>query len=60
MDDIRAQLVGCPGYEDGYRCTVIPGLHEIPRPGGEPVTVISTEAGDLLCVPSHYVRPRES
>jgi hypothetical protein len=52
---IKVKVVGVPGYPDEFRATIIPGLHEVPQPGEEPVTVISTEAGEILVVPSSSI-----
>lgn len=50
------KVVGAPGYPEEFRAVLIPGLHEVPQPGEAPVSVISTEAGELLAVPSDTVR----
>lgn len=46
-----------PGYTDEFKAVVIPGLHKIPTPGSPDrlVTVISTEAGELLAVESRHI-----
>lgn len=49
------KVVGAPGYPEEFRAVLIPGLHEVPQPGEAPVSVISTEAGELLAVPSDTV-----
>lgn len=42
-----------PGFVDGFTATVIPGMDEVPAVDDRgPVAVISTEAGELLVVPS--------
>lgn len=56
----RVKIVGLPGYVEEFRAVIIPGLHRVPQPGEQPVTVISTEAGELLCVPSSTVRDPET
>jgi len=51
-----AEINGLAGYPDGYKVTVIPGLHGIESTyEDEFVTVASTQAGELLVVPSKYV-----
>ena len=45
-----------PGYVDRFRATLIPGLHRIVSArGAEPVSVVSTEAGEVLAVESRHV-----
>lgn len=57
----RVKIVGAPGFTEEFRAVIIPGLHMVPQTGSrEPVTVISTEAGELLCVPSSTVRDPET
>lgn len=50
----HVKVVGAPGYPEEFRAVLIPGLHEIP--GESPVSVISTEAGEILAVPSESVQ----
>lgn len=45
-------LFGHVGYADGFKATLIPGLHKIPSDSGGDVSVISTEAGEVLAVKS--------
>lgn len=40
---------GWPEARDGV---VIPGLHEVPRAGDEPVSIVSLDNGEIHCVPS--------
>lgn len=42
------------GYPEQFRATLIPGLHKISS-RGELVSVVSTEAGEVLAVPSRNV-----
>lgn len=45
-----------PGFTDRFRAILIPGLHKVSSPpGAEPVSVISTEAGEVLAVQSRHV-----
>jgi hypothetical protein len=48
------------GFPEPFRAILIPGLHEIPQFGAEPVSVISTPAGETLVVPSSTVHEAES
>lgn len=48
------------GFPEPFRAVLIPGLHEIPQPGSEPVSVISTQSGETFCVPSSTVHDSES
>ncbi len=49
----RVEITGAPGFVDRFRATLIPGLHEVRLAGeSEPVSVVSTEAGEILAVPS--------
>lgn len=41
--------------EPEFRAVLIPGLHQVPSVDGPPVSVISTEAGEILAVPSETV-----
>ena len=51
-----AEINGLAGYPDGYKVTIIPGLHRMDLPTAEDlISVASTEAGELLVVPSKYV-----
>lgn len=44
------------GYVDRYLAKVIPGLHRFPAVDGRgDLTVLTTEAGDILVVPSRNV-----
>lgn len=52
----KVKIVGLAGYPEDFRAVIIPGLHRIPRPGDVDQSVISTEAGELMCVPSDAVR----
>lgn len=52
----HVKVVGAPGYPEEFRAVLIPGLHDIPQPDGPPVSVISTEAGEILAVPSESIR----
>lgn len=52
----HVKIVGAPGYVEEFRAVLIPGLHEVPAVDDRgPVSVISTEAGELLVVPSRFV-----
>jgi hypothetical protein len=49
----RVKVNGVPGYTEAFRATVIPGLDRVPGVDGRgDLAVISTEAGELLVVPS--------
>lgn len=52
------QVVVTPhaGQPERFRATLIPGLHKVSSPpGAEPVSVVSTEAGEVLAVQSRHV-----
>lgn len=51
----HVKVVGAPGYPEEFRAVLIPGLHKVPQPGRNPVSVISTEAGELLAIESEFV-----
>lgn len=42
------------GHPEQFKATLIPGLHKISS-HGEAVSVVSTEAGEVLAVPSRNV-----
>jgi hypothetical protein len=45
-----------PGFVDRFKATLIPGLHKISSaPDVDPVSVVSTEAGEVLAVQSRHV-----
>lgn len=45
-----------PGFTDRFSATLIPGLHEVSSaPDVEPVSVVSTEAAEILAVKSRHV-----
>lgn len=52
----HVKVVGAPGYPEEFRAVLIPGLHDIPSATGDSVSVISTEAGEVLAVPSESVQ----
>ena len=43
------------GHPERFRATLIPGLHRIPSAAGTEQSVVSTEAGEVLAVPSRNV-----
>ena len=43
------------GWPEQKPATLIPGLHEIPLAGEDPVTVVSLENGEIHAVPSWSV-----
>lgn len=47
---------GWPEARDGV---VIPGLHEVPRSGEEPVSIVSLDNGEIHCVPSSTLVSRD-
>jgi hypothetical protein len=52
----RVEINGQPGYADGFKAVLIPGLHEVVYvDDAEPKSVIVTEAGDILAVDSKNV-----
>lgn len=52
----KVQIVGAPGFVNKFRATLVPDMHEIQAgPGCPVVSIISTEAGELLAVPSDSV-----
>lgn len=52
---MKLVIVEHKGFPQRFKATLIPGLHKVDQPGEDPVTVISTEAGDVIAVPSRYV-----
>lgn len=48
-------LVDHPGYTSRYEGFLIPGLHRAGTDNDEPVSVIGTEAGDVLAVKSRHL-----
>lgn len=48
-------IVDHPGFVARYQGHLIPGLHRAGMDNGEPVSVIGTEAGDILAVKSRHV-----
>lgn len=48
----EVKVVGIPGFTDGFRATVIPGLDRVAVPGDADAAVIRTEAGEVLAVPA--------
>lgn len=48
-------LVDHPGYVARYEGRLVPGLHRAGTDNNEPVSVISTEAGDVLAVKSRHL-----
>lgn len=57
---LHVQVDAQEGFPSPFRAVLIPGLHEISQPGSEPVSVISTQSGEVLCVPSRTVHPVDS
>jgi hypothetical protein len=52
----KVNVVGAPGFPEPFRATLIPGLDAVQLAGEkEPYAVVSTEAGELLAVPSRCV-----
>lgn len=43
------------GHPEEFRAVLTPGLHEITLSSGEAFSVITTEAGEVLAVPSRNV-----
>lgn len=55
---MQVEIIGAPGFVDRFKAVLVPGLHEVSFAGDvEPVSVITTQAGELLAVPSKYVHP---
>lgn len=53
----RVEIVGAPGYVDGFRATLVPGLHEFQAgPDAPKMSVVVTDAGETLAIPSEFVR----
>jgi hypothetical protein len=57
----KVVVTGAPGFPEPFRATIVPGLHEVLMAGAEePVTVLSTEAGELIVVDSKYIEEVDS
>jgi hypothetical protein len=52
----KITLVGAPGFADGFEAWIIPGLNGVEQHGEEPVSVITTDVGDIHVVPASTVR----
>lgn len=52
----KVEIVGAPGYVDGFKATLVPGLDEFQAgPDAPKVSVVVTDAGETLAIPSEFV-----
>lgn len=53
---MQVEITGAPGFVDNFKATLVSGLHRVGTVDGQPVTVVTTEVGEYLAVPSKHVR----
>lgn len=52
----KVEIVGAPGYVDGFKATLVPGLDKVQVSDDAPVvSVVVTDAGETLAIPSEFV-----
>lgn len=52
----KVEITGAPGYVDGFKATLVPGLDHVQVSANAPeVSVVVTDAGETLAIPSEFV-----